>query len=187
VDQSELLRRGVAVLERLSLPYYVTGSMASMRYGEARLTNDVDIVVELAPSAVHAFCASFPEEDFYVSEDAARAAAVNGGQFNVIWPEAGLKIDVIVVLPDDPKRSRFARARPLPIDGGGSAMFASPEDSIISKLDFHQLGESEKHLRDIASILKVRGDQLDLGSIDAWASDHGLTDVWNELRRRTGR
>ena len=94
---------------------------------------------------------------------------------------------MIVALPDDPERSRFARAKPLPIEGGGSAIFTSPEDSIISKLDFYRQGESEKHLRDIASILKIRGDELDLAFIETWASGHGLMDVWNELRRRTGR
>lgn len=187
MDQLELMRFAVAALERLGLRYYVTGSMASMRYGEARLTNDIDIVIELPPARVRELCAAFPENDFYVSEDAAAYASLHGGQFNVIRPDAGLKVDFIVALPDSPDRARFDRAIRLAIDGGGDALFTSPEDSIVSKLDFFRQGESDKHLRDIASILKIRGDQLDLDYLSAWVSAHGLNDVWTELLARTGR
>ncbi len=42
----ELLGNIVLILERLKIPYLVTGSMASMAYGEPRLTNDIDIVAD---------------------------------------------------------------------------------------------------------------------------------------------
>lgn len=38
----ELLGHIVGVLESLQIPYIVTGSIASMAYGEPRLTNDID-------------------------------------------------------------------------------------------------------------------------------------------------
>ncbi|MGB3940739.1 MAG: hypothetical protein WBK96_04495 [Candidatus Manganitrophaceae bacterium] len=40
----DLLHAVVEVLERMQIPYLVTGSVASMAYGEPRLTNDIDIV-----------------------------------------------------------------------------------------------------------------------------------------------
>jgi len=43
MEQSELLRFVVSVLERLDLPYFVTGSMATIFYGEPRFTNDIDM------------------------------------------------------------------------------------------------------------------------------------------------
>jgi len=46
MEQSELLRFVVSVLERLSLPYFVTGSTVTIFYGEPRFTNDIDIVDE---------------------------------------------------------------------------------------------------------------------------------------------
>jgi hypothetical protein len=187
MDQLELMRFAVAALERLGLRYYVTGSMASMRYGEARLTNDIDIVIELPAHRVRELCAAFPEDDFYVSEDAAAHAALHGGQFNVIRPDAGLKVDFIVRPTHSPDHARFDRALRLATADGGDALFTSPEDSIVSKLDFFRQGESDKHLRDIASILKIRGDQLDLSYISSWVSTHGLDEVWAELLARTGR
>lgn len=47
MELQELLDRLVAVLERLRIPYLSTGSVASMAYGEPRLTNDIDVVVDL--------------------------------------------------------------------------------------------------------------------------------------------
>lgn len=72
MEQSDLLPYVVAVLERLGVRYLITGSMASIAYGEARPTHDIDLVVELPPSRVDEFCRSFPSPEFYISEQAAR-------------------------------------------------------------------------------------------------------------------
>lgn len=40
----ELLQGIVEILERLQIPYLITGSVAAMAYGESRLTNDIDII-----------------------------------------------------------------------------------------------------------------------------------------------
>ena len=46
----ELLKTIVDVLEDLQIPYLVTGAVASIAYGEPRLTNDIDIVADLKKS-----------------------------------------------------------------------------------------------------------------------------------------
>ena len=71
MEQSELLRFVVSVLERLNLPYFVTGSTVTIFYGEPRFTNDIDIVVDLPAAAVQEFCDQFPEDEFYVSQQSA--------------------------------------------------------------------------------------------------------------------
>lgn len=43
----------------------VTGSVAATLYGEPRFTHDVDLVLELPLSAIEAFAAAFPVEQFY--------------------------------------------------------------------------------------------------------------------------
>ncbi|MGO9014629.1 MAG: hypothetical protein ACLQF0_06580 [Dissulfurispiraceae bacterium] len=43
----ELLQKIIETFEALQIPYLVTGSVASMAYGEPRLTNDIDIVAEI--------------------------------------------------------------------------------------------------------------------------------------------
>lgn len=58
----ELLERGVKALERLNIPYIVTGSVAAMAYGEPRLTNGIDIVAGVEERHIEGLLAAFPPE-----------------------------------------------------------------------------------------------------------------------------
>ncbi len=46
----------LAALDRIETPFVVGGSVASGAHGLARLTNDIDIVVDLPPEGVATFC-----------------------------------------------------------------------------------------------------------------------------------
>ena len=96
MPEAELSLVFLRPLNRLGYRYVVSGGVASILYGEPRFTNDIDIVVRLRPGQAGLLCAQFPAESFYVDEQAAEQAASSRGQFNVIHPESGLKIDFIV-------------------------------------------------------------------------------------------
>jgi len=49
MDQAELLRHLLDAVEGQGLEYGITGSHATMAFGEARLTNDIDVLVALTP------------------------------------------------------------------------------------------------------------------------------------------
>ncbi|HEX9731150.1 MAG TPA: hypothetical protein VGG06_04090 [Thermoanaerobaculia bacterium] len=70
------------------------------------------------------------------------------------------------------------RVKPEP---GYEAYFASAEDVIVKKMDFFRQGGSEKHLRDIAGILKISGDDLDREYIENWAENMGLETIWRTI------
>ncbi len=55
-----------APLERLGVPYMITGATAAILYGQPRLTNDLDVVIELQGRDIERLRAAFPEEEFYV-------------------------------------------------------------------------------------------------------------------------
>lgn len=181
MEPSELLHFVVSVLERLAIPYFVTGSTATIFYGEPRFTNDIDIVVDLSLEDVEGLCRQFPEDGFYVSADAAREAVRRQSMFNILHPRSGLKVDVIVPPPSDFNRSRFARARRVRVGDDWEASFASPEDVILKKMEFYRAGGSDKHLRDIASVLRTSRDEIDAGYIERWAGTLGLTEVWRAI------
>src|SRR5687767_3407566 len=101
MEHADLLRYVVGVLERLNVPYFVTGSTALIYFGEPRFTNDIDIVVRLMPGRIRDLCSEFPEDEFYVSQDAARDSVRTGGQFNIIHPGSGLKIDLMTPLENE--------------------------------------------------------------------------------------
>src|SRR5688572_28305016 len=106
-----------------------------MAFGESRLTTDIDVVVDLSPETLRAFCEAFPPPAFYVSDEGARVAATKGGMFNIIHADTQEKIDVIVPADehDRVQLTRVIRRQAFP---GREASFAAPEDTIIKKMEY---------------------------------------------------
>jgi hypothetical protein len=57
---------------------------------------------------------------------------------------------------------------------------------IIKKMEYYKEGGSEKHLRDIAGILKISGEAVDKNYIADWTRQLGLTEIWDAIQRRLG-
>jgi hypothetical protein len=181
MELSELLHHLTSELDRLKIPYLITGSMATIAYGEPRLTNDIDVVVDLPLDQVEDFCRAFPAPEFYCSLAAVRNAVLRRFQFNILHPSSGLKIDVMIPEPSEFNRSRLSRAARLHTTADTMAWFASPEDAILKKLEYYRLGGSDKHLRDIAGVLKIRRDRLDFAYLALWAQKLGVADLWQQI------
>jgi hypothetical protein len=186
MEPSDLLCHVVETLETLGIPYLVTGAVAAIAYGEPRFTNDIDVVVDLPASKILELRARFPSPEYYVSELAIREAVARRHQFNIIHPGSGLKIDMIVRKDTPFDQGRFARQRRLPIAPEAEASFASPEDVILKKLEYYREGGSEKHLRDIAGILKITGDRVDSDYISKWSKALGVAEIWEAVSNRRG-
>lgn len=172
----------VAPLEALGLPYMVTGSVASMIYGEPRLTLDVDLVIALDPARAAEFLAAFPESDFYrppldvVQVECAREAR---GHFNLIHHETGMKADVYLAASDALHVWGLAHRRRIRF-GEGELSLAPPEYVILRKLEFWREGGSEKHLRDVRAMLAASPD-LDRRFLDAELRRRGLEEAWRRV------
>jgi hypothetical protein len=184
MTEADLLRYVVETFEELGIDYMISGSQASVYYGEPRFTRDIDIVADLDAEDVPGLLAHFPLPDFYLAEDAVRDAIRTRGQFNVIHPASGLKVDVIVRKDTPYDITEFERRTRLPALEGRAAFFARPEDVIVYKMIYFREGGSERHLRDIAGILRVSGAELDLAYVADWARHLGLTDIWDAVSRR---
>jgi hypothetical protein len=184
MTHADLLRYLAEALDRLQLRYAVTGSTATIAYGEARFTNDIDVVVDFPLSRVNEFLATFPSPGFYVSRPAVESAIKARKQFNIIRPDSALKVDVIVATESEFDRERLDRSQPLPVLADRAVSFASPEDVIIKKLQYFHEGRSEKHLRDIAGVLRVQGDLIDRDRISDWSKRLGLSEAWELALRR---
>jgi predicted nucleotidyltransferase len=182
VEPSDLLRKVAQPLEKLGVRYAVVGSMASTVYGELRLTNDIDVVMDLRPDDVELFCSEFPPPEFYLSKPAVESAVRKQFQFNIIHPSSGLKVDCIIAGDDSFNQNQLDRAVSISREGGAYAVrVAAPEDVILKKMEYFRLGQSEKHVRDICGILKGQGDRIDREYIRQWAGRMGLTDIWDAI------
>jgi len=177
----QLMQRVAAFLESHGIRYRVVGSLASMAYGEPRFTNDIDILADLTPEHIGLFLEAFPPPDHYLSDMAMRSAIQQAGQFNIIHIPSGIKVDMIVLKPDDYSRTEIQRGRRLTSPGEFDVWFAAAEDVILNKLRYYREGGSEKHLRDIASMLMVQGDAIDRGYIAAWAARLEVLAEWRAL------
>lgn len=184
MELHELLGRLVAALERLQIPYLITGSVAAMAYGEPRFTNDIDVVVDINENHVTRLIAQFPANEFYVSDEAIRDALVRKGQFNIIHPASGLKIDVMIQQGTPFEHSRFKRAKLVHFTDAHGGRFAAPEDVILKKMEYYREGGSEKHLRDITGIMTVSAGMIDEPYIGEWADRMGLREIWDAILRR---
>ena len=153
----ELLAKMVETFERLHIPYLVTGSVASMAYGEPRLTNDIDVMAGIRAEHITGFLAAFPAEEFYLDDEAVHGAIEHETQFNIIHPTSGLKVDVIVRKETPFDSSRFARARSLRPSESYTASFASAEDVIIKKMEYYGEGGRRNPARHHRHVENKRG------------------------------
>jgi hypothetical protein len=184
VEQIDLLRLAIEHLERLKIPHAVVGSFASGVWGETRFTQDIDIVVDLRLDRVEALCGAFADPEFYVSQAAAREAVERGGQFNVIHPASGNKVDFMVAGKTPWAIAQLRRRKLVPLFPGRDVAVAAPEDVILGKLIYYREGGSEKHLRDIAGILKISADQVDRDYVNKFAAELDVADLWQAILNR---
>lgn len=178
MKQYQLLQKAADFFEREGVPYRIVGSMASIAYGEPRLTIDIDILVDLNERVVETLELEFPAPDFYLSIPALLEAIRRPGQFYIIHVPSGMKLDIIQRRDTEFGKAAITHGQRLKSEGFYDAWFASPENVILMKLRYYQEGGSEKHLRDIASMLSIQGPLIDREYIADWAGKLGVTAEW---------
>lgn len=167
MEQQELLLRTVEILENLKIPYMVTGSFAVNFYGIPRTTHDIDLVVQIRSSDADQLIHQFPS-DFYVDAEMIRQAVEQQFMFNVVDPASGLKIDFWILKRDAYDAERFRRRRQEVIFGHAVSM-PSPEDVILSKLNWYKEAQSDKHLNDARGVWELQKETLDRVYLRLWA------------------
>ena len=168
------------VFEKLNVPYLIGGSLASTLYGMVRTTQDSDIVAEMRLEHLRPFVAILQGE-FYVDDEMIAEAIRRNSSFNIIHRETMFKVDVFIPRSRPFLRSQLARVQRqvFTLETEVSANFASPEDTILSKLEWYRLGGevSERQWRDILGVLKTREGELDLDYLRQWAAELKVSDL----------
>jgi hypothetical protein len=165
--------------------YLVSGSVAAMLYGEPRVTHDIDFVIFLRDEDIGRLSTTYPSPEFYVPprQVITSEAGRERGSFNVIHADSGLKADFYLAGRDELHGWAFRNVRLYPM-GGRTIRLAPPEYVIIRKLEYYREGGSEKHLRDIRSMLAVSGDQMDMAALKEWLQRRGLEAQWEEVKSK---
>lgn len=99
--------------------------------------------------------------------------------FNMIHNALVVKVDCVVRKETDYRREEFARRRAVSI-AGRQVFIVSPEDLILSKLDWAKESRSQMQLDDVRNLLgSVQG--LDTAYLTRWADRLGLSSLYREV------
>lgn len=174
----------VRPLNRLRIPYMVTGGVASVVYGEPRLTRDIDVVVALEPADAGRFARAWSQDAFYlppIEVIAAESARPAHGHFNVLHHDTTMRADVYLPGDDALTAWAFARVVRRQVDADEVAL-APIEYVILNKLRYFRAGGSDRHLRDIRQMLRVSEDLVDRGALERWARRLDVEAEWDKAQ-----
>ncbi len=185
MNVAEVFRRITAALDQAGVRYMLTGSFASAYYGVPRSSQDIDLIIEATPAQVQAFIQLLPGGEYYVDLDTALEAQKQRSLFNVIDMLTGWKIDLIFRKSRPFSEEEFGRRKQVVVQG--FAIFAaSAEDVAVAKLEWAKLAQSQRHIQDVAGILRMSWESLDHAYLEKWIVELGLSTEWTDARRAAG-
>ncbi len=162
------LNKAIALFNSFQIRFHLTGGITSVYYGEPRMTQDIDIVIDhdRLAGTLESFLKSLETSDFTYNEEAVRRAVAVRGMFQLLDGVESLKLDIYPceLIPGELDRSVNAEVfegEPIPI--------ASRADSAASKLVWVSKG-SHKSRRDLRQIYRAAPD-ADRKLIDTLAEE----------------
>lgn len=179
------LRPVVDAFHQLGIEFHVGGSVASNVHGVWRSTMDTDLVAIIRHDQVDAIV-SILRPNYYVDASMIRDAITRRSSFNIIHNDTAQKIDIFI-----PKQRRYdeaARSRVMmkavSADGSFVLPIASPEDTILNKLDWYKLGgeTSQRQWGDIIAVMRVQQPSLDWPYLTRWAGELDVRDLLERAR-----
>ena len=175
--------------DAIAVPYAVGGSVASGLHGEPRMTQDVDILVDLPPQRVEPLVRALRPE-FYVDLEAARSAVRSKSSFNAIHLGFHHKVDLFVASDDLLDREQLARRIPVTLSADESRpiFVTAAENIFLRKLDWFRKGNeiSDVQWRDVLGLLKIGRGVLDLDYVRRIADTTGLADLLDRALAQAG-
>jgi len=186
MPEADLIQIFVDPLEKEKIEYMITGAVASIVYGEPRLTNDIDLVLNFKKDDIDLFIKNYPLSDFYCPPKETILIEFHRktrAHFNLIHHESGLKADCYLMGQDPLHVWGMKNRRRVEIGAQKAIWLAPPEYVILRKLEFFREGGSPKHLEDIQKMLLTLGDQIDRKFIEEKIQQMGLNQEWEKVKK----
>lgn len=185
----------VKALDEIKAPYMIVGAFGGYPFGITRVTFDIDILVDLNEQDFEALSEKFPLPRYYADPEMMKNSTQMGIMFNIIDTNEGIKADLVPLKREPDYKLAFERrVRRDFIDPAGNtftAWVAQPSDIIIGKLNAWTEGKSDKHPKDIYSMLvfDLSGSSdlsIDYEMVAKTAAQIGkeTLDLWNKTLAR---
>lgn len=174
IDAIEAARPLIKFLQKLGIPCYLGGSLATSIHGNPRSTIDADLVADIQPEEVETLFAQL-ETIYHAHLETIRLAVDSRDSFNLLHKEMLVKIDVFVLRHYRYERQVMDRIQALAIDVNNPndlLPFCSVEDIILNELMWYDQGgrTSERQWSDIVIVMKVQAEALDRAYLDEWSA-----------------
>lgn len=172
-DLAQTLRKISNLLSDLKVRHHFTGGLVSSFYGEPRLTQDIDIVVD--PAAVITCLPDFLariEGRYIFSPDVINSSLHAGSVFQLLDQESLIKIDLYPrqMVPGELERSIEKELLP-----GLFLKILNKEDAILAKLIWIRKG-SHKSKKDVRMMLET-SPLVDIPTLQVRAKELGILDI----------
>jgi hypothetical protein len=178
-DFPETAARLLAILNELGLKFHFTGGIAASYYGDPRLTQDLDLVIQLGVGRPETrILLDRLRSGYLIDEQIAREAIRGNRLFQAIDEKSMIKIDFHV---GEKIPGELARSMRCEISPGLVAPLVSKEDAILSKLIWIKKG-SGKSVHDVKEMLR-RDEDLDRAVLAHRAATLGLHDLLAEISK----
>jgi hypothetical protein len=179
--EEQALAGVITLLERLEIPFMLTGSMAASYHGKPRSTHDAGVVIDPDQAQMDSLVDALEAGGYYVDRDRATRALHTRTHFNVIEQQHASKIDLIVRRERPFSEEEFRRRIVVDMPFARGISIVTPEDAILSKLEWARAaGDSERQLADAAGVLALNRN-LDRAYVERWARDLGIFDLWARI------
>jgi hypothetical protein len=188
VDPLDIALRVAAAIEACGGEYFVGGSVASSLQGDPRATNDIDFVISLPLGKVEALRDTLGS-DFELDVTMLREALQRASTANAFYLPLVTKIDFFGRGYQPFDAAEFARRRPVPIRPSGETLvIKTPEDTVLRKLLWYRAGGevSDRQWRDISSVLRISGPQMDATYLDSWAKRLSVSELLARAQSEAG-
>ena len=180
MSNDELTLQVVDALTEANVPYMLVGSLSSNYYGVIRATKDADFVVDLANRQFTDISQRL-KPHFRVDPQLTFESVTMTTRRIIDVADNSFRVELFQLSDDEHDQERFRRRRRLDYLGR-SIYLPTPEDVIITKLNWLFRNPRGKDREDVRDVVAVQGSALDFDYIHSWCDRHGTRALLDEIR-----
>lgn len=143
-----------------------------------RMTNDIDIVLELSYDDADRIIKEF-EPDYYVPHGRVRDAISRKFMFNSLHQETLVKVDCVIRKDNEFQKTAFAQRQKVQFSDF-DIWIIGKEDLMLSKLNWAKNTRSEMQMRDVGNIIRNGYDE---NYVQNWAKKLGVEELLQDCIR----
>ena len=184
MTSDDIVQAVVGACADLGIEFMVVGSLSSNYYGIARSTQDADFVVALKPGQLQALMARL-NGPFSLDQQPSFECVTMTTRY--VIRVAGLKytIELFELSEEEYDQERFRRRIALEMYGR-RGWLPTPEDVVVTKLQWYHADRRSKDLDDVVQVIAVQASRLDWDYVERWCDRHGSREHLETARREAG-